>query len=148
MADLRVEQVAFGDAGFAACFAIRVEVFVHEQNVPPEEERDEFDETALHFLAFDGPMPVATARVLLKAGGVAKITRVAVKKSSRGLGVGVALMRHIEQAVPAAEYRLDAQTQARRFYEMLGYRPEGEEFMEAGIPHFHMRKTGQKLIVR
>jgi len=141
LADLRIEQVDFGGPGFDICFAIRLEVFVQEQNVALEEERDEHDATAVHFLAFDGDAPVGTARVLLKTGGVAKITRVAVKKSARGLGVGAALMRHIEQAVPAAEYRLDAQTQARAFYEGLGYRPEGVEFIEAGIPHFHMRKA-------
>jgi predicted GNAT family N-acyltransferase len=148
MPDLRIEQLAFGDPGFAICFAIRLEVFVHEQNVPAEEERDEYDETALHFLAFDGQTPLGTARVLLKPGGVAKITRVAVKKFSRGMGVGAALMRHIEQTVPAAEYWLDGQTQARPFYEGLGYLPEGAEFMEAGIPHFHMRKTRRHLIIR
>ncbi len=143
MADPRIEQVAFGTPGFAACFAIRLEVFVQEQHVKLEEERDEHDATALHFLAFDGEMPAGTARVLLKAGDVAKITRVAVKKAARGLGVGAALMRHVEHAVPAAAYWLDAQTQALPFYETLGYRRQGEEFMEAGIPHFHMRKPGK-----
>jgi predicted GNAT family N-acyltransferase len=143
VADLRIEQVAFGGPGFAACFAIRFAVFVHEQNVPPEEERDAFDEAALHFLAFDGETPVGTARVVRKAGGVAKITRVAVTKSARGLGVGAALMRHVEAAVPAAEYRLDGQTRALAFYENLGYERQGEEFMEAGIPHFHMRKQSK-----
>lgn len=140
MPDLRIEQVAFGDPGFAICFAIRLEVFVHEQNVPPEEERDAYDPAALHFLAYDGEIPLGTARVLLKDGGVAKITRVAVKKSARGRGVGAALMRHIEHAVPAAAFHLDGQTQALAFYEALGYQLQGEEFMEAGIPHFHMRK--------
>jgi len=140
VSDIRIEQVAFGDPGFATCFAIRLEVFVHEQNVALEEERDEHDATALHFLAFHGKEPVGTARVLLKEQNSAKITRVAVKKNSRGLGVGAALMRHIEQAVAAAEFRLDGQTQALPFYEGLGYLPEGEEFMEAGIPHLHMRK--------
>jgi len=140
MADLRIAQVGFGDPDFAACFEIRLEVFVREQNVKLEEERDEHDPTALHFLAFDGDTPLGTARVLLKPGGIAKITRVAVKKFARGLGVGAALMRHIEKTVPAAEYWLDGQTQALPFYEGLGYRPEGAEFLEAGIPHFHMRK--------
>ncbi len=116
---------------------------MREQNVPVEEERDEFDETGLHFLAFDEDTPLGTARVLLKPGSVAKITRVAVKKSARGLGVGAALMRHIEAAVPAAAYHLDGQTHALKFYEALGYQAFGDEFVEAGITHFHMRKPGR-----
>jgi len=143
VAELRFAQVGFHDPAFAICIEIRLEVFVHEQNVPVEEERDEYDETGLHFLAFDADMPVGTARVLLKDGGVAKITRVAVKKSARGLGVGAALMRHIEATVPAAMYLLDGQTQALKFYEALGYQAFGDEFMEAGISHFHMRKSGK-----
>jgi predicted GNAT family N-acyltransferase len=141
--DLRIEQIAFGDPDFATCFAIRAEVFVREQNVPAEVESDEQDATALHFLAFQGDTPLGTARVLLKDRGVVKITRVAVKKTARGLGVGAALMRHIETAVRAREYCLDGQTQALAFYEALGYRRQGEEFMEGGIPHFHMRKIGR-----
>jgi predicted GNAT family N-acyltransferase len=34
---------------------------------------------------------------------------------------------------------LNAQTQAEPFYLRHGFVREGEEFMEAGIPHVHMR---------
>jgi predicted GNAT family N-acyltransferase len=138
---LTIQQVAFTDPEFEACFALRLEVFVHEQNVPPEDERDEHEETALHFLARHEQKPVGTARVLLKPDGV-KITRVAVKKSARGLGIGAALMRHIEANVAAEKkYVLDAQTQALPFYQALGYQAVGDEFMECGIPHFRMVKN-------
>jgi len=137
---LTITQLAYTDPDFEACFQLRLEVFVHEQNVPPEEERDEHEATALHFLARQEQKPAGTARVLLKPGGIAKITRVAVKKSARGLGIGAALMRHIEANVTAQQFMLDAQTQALAFYQSLGYREIGEEFLEAGIPHFCMVK--------
>ncbi len=138
---LTIRQVAFTDSDFEHCFQLRLDVFVQEQNVPLEEERDAHDETALHFLASDDGIALGTARVLLKDAGAAKITRVAVAKPARGRGIGIALMRHIEAAVPATEYLLDAQIHALRFYESLGYAAFGGEFMEAGIPHRHMRKT-------
>lgn len=134
-----ITQLAFTDPDFEACFRLRLEVFVQEQNVPPEEERDEHEETALHFLARQEQKPAGTARVLLKPDG-AKITRVAVKKSARGRGIGAALMRHIEANVTAKKFMLDAQTQALAFYQSLGYHEIGEEFLEAGIPHFRMIK--------
>jgi predicted GNAT family N-acyltransferase len=137
---LNIAQLAFTDPDFETCFLLRVEVFVQEQKVPAEEERDEYDETALHFLARHDGEPVGTARVLLKPDG-AKITRVAVRKSARGLGIGAALMRHIEANVAAQQFMLDAQTHALPFYQSLGYKPVGEEFLEAGIPHFRMFKT-------
>jgi predicted GNAT family N-acyltransferase len=140
VADPRIIELAAADPGFAECFRIRVAVFVDEQRVPLAEERDEHDAAARHFLAYHGAAAVGTARVLRPAPGVAKITRVAVLREARGLGVGAALMRHVEAHVPAAAYRLDAQTHALRFYESLGYRAEGAEFLEAGLPHFHMLK--------
>ncbi len=137
---LKIEQVAFTAPEFKRCFQLRLEVFVHEQNVPLEEERDAHDETALHFLATQDNEALGTARVILKNNGAAKITRVAVIKPARGRGIGAALMRHIEHTVSAAEYLLDAQSHALPFYKRLGYIAYGDEFMEAGIPHFHMRK--------
>jgi predicted GNAT family N-acyltransferase len=137
-----IKQVAFSDPAFAHCFRIRLEVFVAEQNVPLEEERDEYDNTALHFLAMVDGIATGTARVVLKdADATAKISRVAVSKSARRLGIGAALIRHIESAVDCGRFLLDAQTHALVFYERLGYAIYGEAFMEAGIPHRHMQKT-------
>jgi predicted GNAT family N-acyltransferase len=138
---MNIQQVRFIDAAFERCIEIRLAVFVEEQNVPLEEERDEYDATALHFLATEDDTALATARVILKNNGAsAKIGRVAVRKPARGCGIGAALIRHIEHEVPAAEYLLDAQSHALAFYERLGYVAYGDEFMDAGIPHFHMRK--------
>lgn len=139
---LSIRQIAFDDPDFAKCFGIRVAVFVHEQNVPPEEERDEFDATGIHFLAELDGEPAGTARLLLKAG-YAKITRVAVLRAARGQGIGEALMRHAEAASPYPSLALTAQTQALAFYEKLGYAAIGGEFLEAGIPHYEMRKEAR-----
>jgi predicted GNAT family N-acyltransferase len=134
-----IREVAFTSPDFAKCFEIRLAVFVEEKNVPIEEEHDEHDETALHFLAILDDKPVGTARVLLK-NSTAKITRVAVRPTARGHGIGAALMRHIESTVPVHRFTLDAQLHALPFYERLGYIAESEIFMEAGIPHRHMAK--------
>ena len=137
---LAIVQAGFHDPEFARCFQIRLDVFVREQNVSPAEEQDAYDETALHFLASAEDGPVATARVLPLGDGAAKITRVAVLQHARGHGIGAALMRHVEKSVGARAYLLDAQIHALPFYEKLGYRVYGKVFMEAGIPHMHMRK--------
>lgn len=136
-----IKSVSFTDPDFEHCFRIRLEVFVAEQNVPVEEERDKYDEAALHFLAVVDGTAIGTARVVSQDGGaIAKIGRVAVSKSARGLGIGAALIRRIEAEVGANRFLLDAQTHALKFYERLGYAAYGEAFMEAGIRHRHMRK--------
>ncbi len=120
---------------------IRMDVFVDEQNVPTEEEADGHDETARHFLAWADGAAAGTARVVFLSPDLAKITRVAVRAAYRGQGIGLALMRYILATIPVPDFVLDAQVQAQGFYAGLGFTPEGEVFMEAGIAHQRMRRA-------
>jgi predicted GNAT family N-acyltransferase len=133
-----------------ACFRIREQVFIIEQNVPVELERDEHDGKAVHFVALADGQSVGTARAVMKdSGRSAKIGRVAVCRPNRGLGIGKLLIATIEDAPDLRHvdhFLLDAQTHALQFYANLGYEPYGEEFMDAGIPHRHMKKANRHSI--
>ncbi|MFC7791747.1 MULTISPECIES: GNAT family N-acetyltransferase [Streptomyces] len=145
---------ALGDEDREACFAVRREVFVEEQGVPRELEYDTYDATAVHVLAVraDG-LPLGTGRLLHGADALGKtgadasvgsLGRLAVAKAARGLGVGAALVRGIEDAARErglTAVDLHAQTHALGFYERLGYEAYGPEFPDAGIPHRAMRKA-------
>jgi ElaA protein len=134
-------QCDFGGAGFDTCLGIRMEVFVSEQNVPVEAERDSYEESARHFLALWDCEPAGTARAIIKTPQEIKIGRVAVRAPYRKFGIGAALMQAVQAAFPGAGFVLDAQLQAMRFYEKLGYVAEGPEFDDNGIPHRLMRKS-------
>lgn len=125
------------------CLRLRRKVFIEEQNVPEEEEVDEFDATAIHLLAFDGDEPVGTARILV-VGEVGKIGRVCVLQDQRGMGMGADLVNAaLEQlrALPdVTAARLGAQTYAIGFYERLGFVAFGAEYMDAGIAHVDMER--------
>jgi predicted GNAT family N-acyltransferase len=147
-------RVAGDLADREACFAVRKEVFVGEQGVPEDLEYDAYDAVAVHVLAVreDG-VPLGTGRLLCgeaaaeKVGGdltLGSLGRLAVTQEARGLGVGVALVRAIEEAARArglAAVDLHAQTHALGFYERLGYTAYGPEYLEAGIPHQGMRRA-------
>lgn len=130
----------YGGAGFETCLDIRLRVFVAEQNVPEEEERDSYEESARHFLALWSCDAAGTARAIVKEPGLIKIGRVAVLPPYRKFGIGVALMRAVEAEFAGATFQLDAQLQAMGFYEKLGYVAEGPVFDDAGIPHRTMFK--------
>ena len=128
---------------FAACMAIRRQVFVQEQNVPEQQELDEHDATALHLLATLDGRPVGTARLLID-GAEGKIGRVAILQDCRGTGAGAALMRAALDELRArgvSTARLGAQTHALRFYEKLGFTAYGPVYDDAGIPHRDMSLT-------
>ena len=117
---------------------VREQVFVVEQGVPADMEYDEFDPWSLHVLA-RGPdgQAIGTGRLLPDG----HIGRLAVLADWRSRGVGRALMCRLTDIARQrgfAELKLNAQVSAAGFYERLGYRAEGEVFMEAGIPHLAM----------
>ncbi|MCL4234429.1 MAG: GNAT family N-acetyltransferase [Deltaproteobacteria bacterium] len=121
---------------------LRTRVFVGEQNVPPELELDEFDETADHLVALDDVGVVrGTLRVLPYRESDLKIGRVAVDAALRGSGLGLALMH---EALDEARRRncgavhLGSQVTVVGFYEKLGFTAFGDVFDDAGIPHRHM----------
>ena len=138
-------RLCAGESDREAAMRIRMEVFVDEQQVPPHLEPDEYDADALHLLATEGEtsVAVATARIVNKGNGLAKIGRVAVRKAWRGRHIGDALMQFALQTATANGFTvaaLDAQTYVIPFYERLGFTAEGPVFDDAGIPHRHMRK--------
>ena len=118
---------------------IRFEVFVDEQKVPAEIELDEMAPHCLHAVAYDDAgQPLATGRLLPDG----HIGRMAVRKAGRGQGVGGAVLQALIAAARArgdAEVILNAQVHAEGFYQRHGFAREGEQFMEAGIPHITMR---------
>ena len=123
----------------AALCAVREEVFVREQGVPPEMELDEDDPRSLHVMARALDGTVVGAGRLTPAG---QIGRMAVLKDWRDRGVGSALLQLLlEQARTRGmpELRLHAQAGATDFYLKHGFEIAGEEFMEAGIAHRPIR---------
>jgi predicted GNAT family N-acyltransferase len=120
--------------------AIRQEVFVVEQGVPVELEWDEMDAVCVHALARDPRGRALGTGRLLPDG---HIGRMAVRKAARGAGVGAAILEALIREAAARgdqEVLLHAQTCAEAFYRRFGFVREGEEFMEAGIPHVRMRR--------
>lgn len=127
--------------------ALRHQVFVVEQAVPPELEQDELDAAAAHAVVrgADGRV-VGTGRMVVQGGPgerVARIGRMAVAGEARGTGVGAALLALLEDEARKAgcgRVEVHAQSHAAGFYRRAGYEPEGDPFDEAGIPHVAMWK--------
>ncbi|MFJ6823954.1 GNAT family N-acetyltransferase [Streptomyces niveus] len=148
---------ATGAADREACFAVRTQVFVTEQLVPRDLEfdsHDALDAAAAHVLAVceDG-LPLGTSRLLYgpeaadRTDGdptVGSLGRLAVVKEARGLGVGAALVRAVEDLARERGLLvvdLHAQTRALGFYERLGYVAYGAEYDSVGIAHRGMRRV-------
>lgn len=120
---------------------LRIQVFVHEQHIPIEAEQDEHDPTSLHLIAQTPEgHTLGTARLLPDG----HIGRLAVAAHARRTGLGRRIMLTLMDEARRRGHRsvcLHAQLQAAPFYRALGFVPEGEPFLEVGIPHRLMRHT-------
>ncbi len=128
-ADWNVDRCALRD--------VREQVFVHEQAVPIELEWDEFDALCQHVVAEAAGQAIGTGRLLPDG----HIGRMAVLESWRGRGVGSALLETLLRLARdhgIRRVRLNAQSRSVAFYQRHGFVAEGEEFIEAGIPHRSM----------
>lgn len=141
--DSLVIKVANFSLDFPSIQQIRYLVFQVEQGVSADLEFDGKDETATHLLAYLDGQPVGTTRIRRLNDQTAKVERVAVIKTARGAGIGKRLMVDaiaFLQNANVAEVQIHAQEAVRDFYQRLGFEPEGEIFVEAGIPHVKMKK--------
>ncbi len=119
---------------------IRLEVFVREQNVPSDIEMDEYDSKAIHVLCLVNGQPVGTGRLVKMPDGM-KLGRVAVLRDYRGKGLGREIVKWLlRRAGEGMPVYANVQTSAEAFYRRLGFVPEGDRFMEAGIEHVKMSR--------
>ena len=117
---------------------IREQVFIQEQQIAVEDEWDAEDAVSVHFVVYDQDQPIATARLLQNNS----VGRVAVLKSHRGVGIGKLLMQQIIQQAKHEQrkfLKLSSQVYAMQFYTGLGFKVEGEQYLDCGIPHIDMR---------
>lgn len=124
-------------------FNVRRTVFVDEQNVPEEEEIDQHESEAVHFVLYNEGTAAGAGRFRV-LDGIGKVERICVLKENRKTGAGVAVMNKIEEYAKSqgiTTLKLNAQTQAIPFYSRLGYETVSGEFLDAGIPHKTMKKT-------
>lgn len=135
---LNIELLPWDEAREHAA-PIRFAVFVEEQGVPQEIELDDHDARCVHAVAFEDGRAVATARLLPDG----HIGRMAVLKDWRGRGIGAAMLVQLMDRARRRgdrEVFLTAQVHAIAFYRAHGFQEEGEEYLEAGIPHRDMRR--------
>ena len=135
--------------------SVRRRVFIDEQSVPENIERDEFDQwrpdrdDVLHVVGYLGDRAVAAGRVVMRVtgGGVPKIGRIAVLKELRGEGLGVEIMKYLHdlsESRGASSVKLSAQCHALSFYVSLGYESVGDTHLEANIEHQMMEYRFQR----
>ena len=124
---------------------LRSEVFVVEQNCVYQDVDDK-DQKALHVIGYKNNNIIAYTRVF-KPGDYfleASIGRVVVKQSERKYNYGhqivKASIKAIKDNFKETTIKISAQTYLIKFYNSLGFKKIGKEYLEDNIPHIAMIK--------
>jgi predicted GNAT family N-acyltransferase len=132
------------DCRFLQALSVRYQVFVCEQGVAEELERDEIDAEARHVVVFADGQAIGTGRFFADQNEpeVARIGRVAVLRDFRQKKIGSmiigSLLAAIRESHRFTTVRIHAQKQVEKVYSAFGFTAVGEEFLEAGIVHIEM----------
>ena len=137
-------RFASSPADLDAGYKLRREVFEVEQNIPRPLDRDPFDYSADHVVAFDeAGRCVGTGRLVRLDARTAQIGRMAVVAEVRKHGVGGLVLDALERMASLrglTELTLNSQLPSERFFQNRGFVREGEPFLDQGVPHVLMRK--------
>ncbi len=124
---------------------LRSEVFVVEQDCVYQD-IDGKDQKALHILGFENETLVAYTRIF-KSGDYfenASIGRVVVAETKRDKQYGKLIMeasiKAIKDNFSTNKITISAQVYLKKFYSDLGFKADGEEYLEDNIPHIKMIK--------
>ena len=123
---------------------LRQDVFVLEQTCLFRD-LDDYDLRAIHIFTEALTERSMAGYVRVFGPGItyeeASLGRVVTAQCERRTGLGRALVRaalaHLEEHHPG-RVRIGAQSYLERFYRSFGFVPEGDPYVEDGIPHIHM----------
>jgi len=107
----------------------------------PQELEDEKNNLLIG--AFEDGNILGCCMLVEEKSDVVKLRQMAVWNAIQGKGIGRALMQFAENLARDHGYKLltmHARKNAVGFYEKMGYKVRGDEFLEVSIPHFEMQK--------
>lgn len=97
----------------------------------------------LHIAAFEDEQLLGCCMLVEENPTTVRLRQMAVLNDLQGKGIGRALMQFAENLARDRGYKkisMHARKNAVGFYEKMGYRKVGDEFMEITIPHYVMEK--------
>ncbi len=124
---------------------IRQEVFIVEQKCFYLD-CDDLDQGSMHFLGYHNEELVAYMRVFENHKvNVFILGRILVSEKYRNLGLGIDLINKVSNFLETKNsffsLEMSAQTYLIDFYKKFDFKIEGDEYLDAGIPHIKMVKN-------
>jgi predicted GNAT family N-acyltransferase len=141
---MALKFIDHGSPEYKAMVDLRMEILRKPLGLSFTEEELAREKDDILLGAFEDDELVACCMLTKISGDTCKLRQMAVSQKMQRNGIGAALMHFAENVARDAGYRsmiMNARKTAQGFYEKLGYKADGKEFIEVTIPHFEMRKN-------
>ena len=139
-----IEEIAYGSPLYPRTVAFREEHLRNPLGLANSAADLAEEDKQIHIAAIDGSNVVGTVVLKPLSPTLVKLRQMAVAPRLRSSGLGGELVRFAEGIAWERGYEtieMAARVSARGFYERLGYRAVGDEFVDVTIPHIKMTRN-------
>ena len=133
-----------GSPAYKEMVALRTEILRKPLGLTFSEEDLAKEKDDILLGAFEDDQLVACCILTRISADTCKLRQMAVHQKMQRNGIGAALLHFAENVARDAGFKnmiMNARKTAQGFYEKLGYKADGQEFIEVTIPHYEMRKN-------
>ena len=140
---MALKIVDYGTAEYEQILWLRDEILRKPLGLQFSPDELEKEKQHMHMAAYEDDQILGCCMLVKEGDDTVRLRQMAVVNDVQGKGIGRALMQFAENLARDRGYKritMHARKNAVGFYERLGYKKKGDEFMEITIPHVKMEK--------
>ena len=140
---MALKIIDYGTPEYQQMIKMREDILRKPLGLNFDENELESERNNLLIAAFDDDKMLGCCMLVPENENIVRLRQMAVLNDLQGKGIGRALMLFAENLARDRGYNkisMHARKNATGFYEKVGYKVVGDEFVEVTIPHYNMEK--------
>ena len=140
---MALKIIDYGTKEYKQVLKLRDEILRKPLGLNFSQEELEKEKNNMHMAAYEDDEMLGCCMLVEEDPETVRLRQMAVVNDVQGKGIGRALMQFAENLARDRNYKritMHARKNAVGFYEKMGYKKLGDEFMEITIPHVVMEK--------
>jgi predicted GNAT family N-acyltransferase len=140
---MALQIIDWGSDKYNQVLTLRNEILRKPLGLNFSQDEVDAEKANMHIAAYEDDQVLGCCMLVEEEDKTVRLRQMAVINDVQGKGIGRALMQFAENLARDRGYKritMHARKNAAGFYEKMGYKKFGEEFMEITIPHYVMEK--------
>jgi N-acetylglutamate synthase-like GNAT family acetyltransferase len=141
---MALKQIDYGSSEYNQTLNLRYDVLRKPLGLKFSNEELEKEKNDIHIAAFEDEKLLGCCFLTKIDNSTVRLRQIAVQNNLQGKGIGASLMNFAENIARDRGYKtlmMHARKPTVHFFEKLGYKKDGDEFINITIPHYIMKKS-------